>query len=92
MDRRDEVIARLALALRLVDAAGLNRALKLALQFPGRSLDLLLEQGGLIDAAGRRRLVAEFNQRLGQPGAPRLEPLPVPGTPPAPSSGRAARA
>ncbi|MCO5164907.1 MAG: protein kinase [Planctomycetes bacterium] len=88
MDRRDEVLAKLALALRLVDAGGLNRALKLAMLHPGRSLDRVLEEGGLIDAAARLRLVTEFNQRLRQPGAPRLEPLPVPGAARASRAGR----
>lgn len=82
MDRRDEAIAKLALALRLVDPHGLNLGLKLAQQFPGRSLDRLLEEGGIIDAATRRRLVAEFNQRLRAPGAPPFQPLPMPPPPP----------
>ncbi len=93
MDRRDEAIAKLALGLRLVDPASLNRGLKLAQQFPGRSLDRLLEDGGIIDAATRRRLVAEFNQRLRTPGAPPFQPLPMPPAAvggPAPAATRAA--
>jgi hypothetical protein len=79
VDRRDEAIAKLALALRVVDTNGLNRAIKLSAQFPGRSLDRLLEDGGIIDAGARRKLVIGFNDRLRQMQPPPFPPLPLPG-------------
>ena len=62
MNKRDQVLAKLAMGLRLVDDAGFQRALALVPRLPGRSFDRVLLEGGLIDAAGHRRLVEAYRQ------------------------------
>jgi hypothetical protein len=78
VDKRDEALAKLALGLKLVDPAGLNRAVKLAGSFPGRTLDKLLEDIGIIDTSTRRRLVVAFNDRLKTMKPAPFAPLPMP--------------
>lgn len=64
MEARDQALAQLALALRIVDAAGVNRAMKLAAQFPGRSFDKILLDGGIITQDAHRQLLAAFEEKL----------------------------
>ena len=64
MDQRDQVLAKLALSLGLVNKTTYERAARLMPQFPGRSFDRILLDTHLIDAAQHRQLVAAFNQRV----------------------------
>lgn len=66
MNKRDQILAKLAIGLGLVDDAGYKRAAQLMPHFPGRAFDRILLDTGLLDAAGHRRLVAAFNQRVAQ--------------------------
>jgi hypothetical protein len=64
VEARDQAMAQLALALRIVDAGGVNRAMKLSSQFPGRSFDRILLDGGIITPDAHRQLVAAFEDKL----------------------------
>jgi len=95
VEARDQAMAQLALALRVVDAGGVNRAMKLAAQFPGRSFDRILLDGGIITPDAHRQLVAAFEEKLraakaalaarggAAPATPAATPRPTPGAPPA---------
>jgi hypothetical protein len=66
VDPRDVTLAKLAVALSLIDRRGYQRATALAKQFPGRSFDRLLLDTGLIDPRGHQRLLQAFQQQARQ--------------------------
>ena len=66
MDKRDQILAKLALALQLVDNAGFQRALQLVPRLPGRTFDRVLLEAGLIDASGHKRLIQAYQARVRQ--------------------------
>ena len=66
MDKRDQVIANIALNLQVVDPARLQHALQLKAQRPGVPLERVLIDAQMIDATGYQRLAAAFNQVLQQ--------------------------
>jgi hypothetical protein len=80
LDKRDQILAKLAVGLGLVDKGGYQRAAQLMVQFPGRSFDRILLDTKLIDARQHKALVDAYNQRLAQhrqtqqaPARPALE-------------------
>lgn len=92
MDKRDQVVANIALNLGVIDPARLQQAVQLRPKHPKLPFERLLTEARLIDAAGYQRLAAAFNQVLNQAraeaaqaqaqGQPRSQPFPTPTGPP----------
>ena len=66
MDKRDAILAKLALSMGLIDDAGLQRAMQLKGQDPSLSFDRVLFKLKLIDNGGHQRLAQAFNERVRQ--------------------------
>jgi protein kinase-like protein len=66
MDKRDQVVANIALNLGVIDHARLQQAVQLRGKHPKMPFERLLTEARLIDAEGYQRLAAAFNQVLNQ--------------------------
>ena len=66
MDKRDQVVANIALNLGVIDQARLQQAVQLRAKHPQLPFERLLTEARLIDAEGYQRLAAAFNQVLNQ--------------------------
>jgi len=68
LDRRDQILAQLALNLRLIDQAGAQQAAQMV-SLTGRPFERVLVDSKLIDAAGYQRLAQAFNKALAEANA-----------------------
>jgi len=90
MDKRDQVVANIALNLGVIDQARLQQAVQLRAKHPKLPFERLLTEARLIDAEGYQRLAAAFNQVLNQARAEAAQaqaqghsaPQPYPSAPP----------
>ncbi|MBL4848627.1 MAG: serine/threonine protein kinase [Planctomycetes bacterium] len=66
MDKRDQVVANIALNLGVLDPGRLEQAVQLRVKHPKIPLERLLTEAGFIDQAGYQLLAAAFNKVLQQ--------------------------